>query len=103
MFGRAQQLLVFIAASLTALPIARVVAQEHDHGVPSLPAVFSQPIALYKVGLGPFHRPISSKQPEAQAFFDQGFQLVYAFAKPEAVRSFREAETRDPNCAICYW
>jgi hypothetical protein len=29
--------------------------------------------------------------------------LTYAFAKPEAVRSFREAETRDPMCAICYW
>ena len=40
---------------------------------------------------------------EAQAFFDQGFQMMYAFAKPEAVRSFREAWKRDPDCAICYW
>ena len=29
--------------------------------------------------------------------------MMYAFAKPEAVRSFREAWKRDPNCAICYW
>ena len=28
---------------------------------------------------------------------------MYAFAKPEAIRSFREAWKRDPNCAICYW
>ena len=28
---------------------------------------------------------------------------MYSFAKPEAVRSFREAWKRDPNCAICYW
>jgi tetratricopeptide (TPR) repeat protein len=72
-----------------------------DHGAP--PAAFSGRIALYKTALGPFTRPISSPNKEAQAFFNQGFQLTYAFAKPEAVRSFREAETRDPACAICYW
>ena len=29
--------------------------------------------------------------------------MMYSFAKPEAVRSFREAWKRDPDCAICYW
>jgi tetratricopeptide (TPR) repeat protein len=29
--------------------------------------------------------------------------MMYAFAKPEAVRSFREAWKRDASCAICYW
>ena len=29
--------------------------------------------------------------------------MMYAFAKPEAVRSFREAWKRDPGCAICHW
>src|SRR5688500_4451187 len=29
--------------------------------------------------------------------------MMYSFAKPEAVRSFREAWKRDPTCAICYW
>ena len=29
--------------------------------------------------------------------------MMYAFAKAEAVRSFREAWKRDPDCAICYW
>ena len=28
---------------------------------------------------------------------------MYAFAKPEAVRSFRESWKRDAECAICYW
>ena len=54
-------------------------------------------------GLGPFHREISSKNKEAQAFFDQGFQMMYAFARLDAIRSFREAWKRDPDCAICYW
>src|SRR5829696_8059091 len=63
----------------------------------------TQPIDLYKSGLGTFVRPISSRNTEAQAFFNQGFQMMYAFAKPEAIRSFREAWKRDPDCAICYW
>src|SRR5262245_30098370 len=64
---------------------------------------YTEPIDLYKKGLGTFTRPISSANKDAQAFSDQGFQMMYAFAKPEAVRSFREAWKRDPNCAICYW
>ena len=28
---------------------------------------------------------------------------MYAFAKIEAVRSFRESWKKDPDCAICYW
>lgn len=61
------------------------------------------PIKLYSTGLGTFTRPISSRNPEAQAFFNQGFQMMYSFAKPEAIASFREAWKRDPDCAICYW
>jgi len=74
-----------------------------QHAEGSLPHDFDQPIGLYKTALGTFTRPISSSNPEAQAYFNQGFQLMYAFARPEAGRSFREAQKRDPNCAICYW
>ena len=69
----------------------------------SVPPRYSDPIPLYTVGLGPFTRPILTTNAEAQAFFTQGFQMMYAFAKPEAVRSFRESWKRDPDCAICYW
>ena len=64
---------------------------------------YTAPIEIYKTGLGTFARPISSSNAEAQAFFNQGFQMMWSFAKPEAVRSFRESWKRDPNCAICYW
>ncbi len=74
---------------------------QHVEG--ALPHDFDEPIRLYKAGLGTFTRPISSKNTEAQAYFNQGFQLTYAFARAEAGRSFREAERRDPDCAICYW
>ncbi len=64
---------------------------------------YTEPIQIYKTGLGTFTKPISSANKEAQAYFDQGFQMMYSFAKPEAVRSFREAWKRDPECAICHW
>jgi tetratricopeptide (TPR) repeat protein len=79
-------------------------AQESHLDAPGeVPKYVKDPIPLYTTGLGPFHRPISSTNKEAQAFFDQGFQMMYAFARLDAVRSFREAWKRDPNCAICYW
>jgi tetratricopeptide (TPR) repeat protein len=77
-----------------------LAAQHYEH---PLPADFNEPIRLYTAGLGQFSRPISASNPEAQAYFNQGFQLMYAFAKVEAGRSFREAQRRDPTCAICYW
>ena len=70
---------------------------------PALPESFDDPIPLHTSALGAFTRPISSSSAEAQRYFDQGFQLMYAFAKVDAARSFREAQRRDPHCAICYW
>ena len=39
----------------------------------------------------------------AQAYFDQGLRMYYAFNHAEAVRAFREAERRDPSCLMCVW
>ncbi len=93
-----------VLIALCLLGAVNPAAAQHDQHDPGpLPKYVAEPIALFKVGLGPFTRKISSTNPEAQAFFDQGFQMMYAFAKLDAVRSFREAWKRDPQCAICYW
>jgi tetratricopeptide (TPR) repeat protein len=97
---------LLLALPLVAVPLlAQAPAMSHDNDmVPAgLPKTFSEPMKLFPKALGKFTRPISSKNPEAQAYFDQGFQLMYAFGKLDAARSFREAEKRDPDCAICYW
>jgi tetratricopeptide (TPR) repeat protein len=91
---------VVVAALLLLVPTVAFTQHEMTSTVPPR---YSDPIPLYTVGLGPFTRPISSKNPEAQSYFTQGFQMMYAFAKPEAVRSFRESWKRDPECAICFW
>ena len=85
------------------MPMAAPAASDPPASPGAVPKYVADPIPLYTVGLGPFHRQISSTNYEAQAFFDQGFQMMYSFAKLDAVRSFREAWKRDPSCAICYW
>jgi tetratricopeptide (TPR) repeat protein len=54
-------------------------------------------------GVGNLHFPISSHNPETQAWFDQGINLVFDFWDYEANRAFEQAIRTDPNCAICHW
>jgi tetratricopeptide (TPR) repeat protein len=98
MTTRSHLLAAVLACASFTLPAAAQTAPPR-----SLYDRYTEPIQIFKTGLGTFTRPISSSNKEAQAFFDQGFQMMYSFAKPEAVRSFREAWKRDPDCAICYW
>jgi tetratricopeptide (TPR) repeat protein len=54
-------------------------------------------------GLGPHRRPITTRAPEAQRYFDQGLAFLYAFNHDEAIAAFGKAEALDPTCAICAW
>jgi tetratricopeptide (TPR) repeat protein len=54
-------------------------------------------------GLGDHHHTISTKNPEAQRFFDQGLTLVFAFNHEEAARAFRRAGELDPQSAMAFW
>src|SRR2546430_10169850 len=56
---------------------------------------------LQKLGNHAF--PVSTKNPQAQLFMNQGLNLSYAFNHAEAGRAYREAERLDPNLAIAYW
>ena len=53
--------------------------------------------------LGNLHFDITSSNDRAQAFFDQGLKLSYAFNHAEGHRSFMEAARLDPNAAMAYW
>ena len=54
-------------------------------------------------GMGQHHHRISTKNPEAQRFFDQGLTLVFAFNHEEAARAFRRAAELDPQSAMAFW
>ena len=62
-----------------------------------------KPLAPHLAGLGVYHRPINTTSEEAQKYFDQGMNLVFAFNHDEAIRSFESAAACDPNCAMAYW
>ena len=60
------------------------------------------PPKLYS-GMGNLHHKITTSNPEAQKFFDQGLTLVYGFNHEQAIRSFERASELDPNAAMPYW
>ena len=62
----------------------------------------SKPAFLME-GLSNLHHPVSTKNAEAQQFFDQGLRLVYAFNHDEAARSFHRAAELDPKLAMAWW
>ena len=62
----------------------------------------SAPIALER-GLGTLHHPVSTRNPQAQAYFDQGLKLVFAFNHEAAVRSFERALELDSDLAMAHW
>ena len=57
---------------------------------------------LFK-NLGELHFAVTTENERAQAFFDQGLRLTYAFNHAEAHRSFMEAARLDPGMAMAYW
>jgi tetratricopeptide (TPR) repeat protein len=83
---------VLLALLLSGL----VIAQDHSaHAQPKAATLMS--------GLGDLHHPVSTSNPQAQQFFDQGLRLIYAFNHDEAARSFQRAADLDPKLAIAYW
>ncbi|MCH7891122.1 MAG: hypothetical protein IH921_06430 [Gemmatimonadetes bacterium] len=62
-----------------------------------------EPVVLMPSVTGPLTRDITTAFPDAQAYFNQGLQMMYAFTIPNAVESFEEAQRRDPDCAMCFF
>ena len=63
----------------------------------------TQQIAPLFNNLGNLNFSISTKNERAQAFFNQGVKLSYAFNHAEGHRSFMEAARLDPKSAMSYW
>ena len=60
--------------------------------------------AAYLMGTtGNVSFPITSKEPQAQAFFNQGLGQLHGFWYFEAERSFRQVCALDHSCAMAYW
>jgi hypothetical protein len=82
---------------LLSLAIPPALAQ-HQH-----PAAGEARPATLMPGMGDHHHPVSTRNAEAQRFFNQGLALVYGFNHEEAVRSFERAAALDPELAMAHW
>ncbi|MFK8053473.1 MAG: hypothetical protein AB8F65_10920 [Woeseiaceae bacterium] len=54
-------------------------------------------------GMGTHHHAITTNDPDAQRYFDQGLVIDFAFNHAESARSFRAAQKLDPNAAMAFW
>ena len=54
-------------------------------------------------GLQGINFKVSTRNEEAQKYFNQGLMLSFAFNHAEAGRSFFEAARQDSTCAMCWW
>lgn len=59
--------------------------------------------AFLMEGLGRCRFPVTTKQDDAQAFFNQGIDQLHGFWYFEAERSFRQAAILDPDCVMAWW
>jgi tetratricopeptide (TPR) repeat protein len=66
------------------------------------PSPLDHPAKFYE-GVDASARPVVTASEEAQAWFDQGLTLFYAFNHDEATRSFHQATLADPSCAMAWW
>ncbi len=87
-----------LAIALILLSCATILAQQAEMKM----AAAEKP-ATIMAGLGSLHHPVSTTNPEAQRFFDQGLSLVFAFNHEEAIRSFKRAAELDPQMAMAWW
>lgn len=88
-----------VQAVLLLFAIAGSTLSQHaDHKAPSS----EKPIRLLDP-TGFVHLKVSTDNPDAQKYFDQGLTLQYAYNGWDALRSFKRAAELDPSMAMAWW
>ncbi len=92
------QFLLFVGLCLTVAGCSS--APEAGGGPPAYG--LGAPAQLFE-GEGDHKRSVTTDSAEAQAYFNQGLNWLFAFNHDEAVRSFTKAAEIDPDCAMAWW
>jgi tetratricopeptide (TPR) repeat protein len=71
--------------------------------MPPQPAASDARLVVLVDGLGNSHHVIRTANPQAQRYFDQGMDYLFAFNHDEARRSFAKAAELDPHAAMPLW
>lgn len=85
----------FVSLAIIALSWSLFAQQQHEMPPPRVVPLES--------GLGGLHMAVTTKNAEAQRYFDQGMRYVYGFNHEAAVASFKQAAELDPDLALAYW
>lgn len=102
-FTRWQAVLLAVPVLLAACSREAPPPAEESPPVEDRAALAARAGAPLFDGMGEHHHPITTRDPDAQRYFDQGLVIDFAFNHAESVRSFRAAQKLDPECAMCYW
>src|ERR1700682_4565844 len=92
MSPRVAQILLWISL------VSVVAASAHD--APSAAGVSAEAL---DAGLSRLHHPVSTRNRQAQAYFDQGMRLVFAFNHEAAIKAFQRSAALDPDLAMAHW
>jgi tetratricopeptide (TPR) repeat protein len=95
--GRTFHLLVLLSLAALLLP-----ACGRAERAVTAPATTAADVPLFQ-GLGTHTRHVTTSSKDAQTYFDQGLNFMFAFNHDEAIRSFRRAALFDPDCAMAWW
>ena len=81
------------------------MAMGSTHSMPAtreVPPPEKLPAPQHMTGIGNAHIAITAT-PEAQAWFDQGLNLMNDFWDYESAKAFEQGVRVDPKCAMCFW
>jgi tetratricopeptide (TPR) repeat protein len=91
-------------AVLICGPLA--AAQDDPHAAcgsaPWVPKAVLERTLPRRTGTGNAHETVTTRSPEAQAFYDQGLDYLHGYVWIEAARSFRQALRLDPGLAMAW-
>src|SRR5260370_8204984 len=93
------------AATVLLVAACAVFAQTKQPDLCVPPPSGTAPALPAKIlsGQGTVHFPITTSNPKAQEFFDQGVAQMHSFRSTEAERSFLQAAELDPEPPMPYW
>src|SRR3954471_18919615 len=80
---------------------ASVAVAQHQH--PAATTAGGPSASALLPGMGNAHHAVSTNNPLAQKYFDEGLSLIYAFNHAEAEKAFAKAAELDPNLAMAQW
>ena len=96
-------LLAMVALPLVFAADATKADKKGDNCAPPPSALAPTLPAKILPGMGVVHFGITTTNPEAQKFFDQGVAQMHSFWAREAERSFLQAAALDPAAPMPYW